>query len=281
LAAAEDDGVRREAPEVRVSTRDTLVRSVKAAMAEPRTRGLSIDDPRTTVLRRSVIEEKPFLRRIYEEWYAAIAADVPAGDGAVVEIGSGAGFLDRYLPGLVTSETFRCPNVRIVFDCQSLPFADGSLRGMVMTDVFHHVPDVRRLLREAARCVRSGGVVAMIEPWVTAWSRVVYGRLHHEPFETGEQAWEFPRGGPLSAANGALPWIVFERDIAIFEKEFPEWTLKDKRLLMPFRYLLSGGMSHRALMPASSFELWRAIENLLSPAMGRLAMFAHIVLERT
>jgi SAM-dependent methyltransferase len=258
-----------------------FVSRLKATLAEPRVRGLEIDDPRTTALRRKIIEEKEFLRRIYEEWYQAIVEAVPRGEGEVVEIGSGAGFLARHLPGLITSDVFVSPGVKIVLDCESLPFAEGSLRAIVMTDVFHHISDTRRFLHDAARCVRSRGVVVMIEPWVTLWSSVVYRHLHHEPFEPRAEQWEFPRGGPLSSANGALPWIVFERDLDAFEKEFPQWRLSRKRLLMPFRYLLSGGVSQRALVPAYSFGFWRRLEGLLQPAMGRLAMFAHIMLERT
>jgi SAM-dependent methyltransferase len=258
-----------------------LVRRLKMAMAEPRTRGLDIDDPRTTALRRKILEDKEFLRRIYEEWYRSILVEVPGGKGEVVEIGSGAGFLALHLPGLITSDVFVSPGVKIVLDCESLPFAGGSLRGIVMTDVFHHIPDTRRFLRDAARCVRNRGVVVMVEPWVTLWSRLIYRYLHHEPFDPRAERWEFPRGGPLTGANGALPWIVFERDRDVFEKEFPEWRLKAKELFMPFRYLLSGGLSQRALVPAWSFGVWRRLERLARPAMAQLAMFARIVLERT
>jgi hypothetical protein len=37
--------------------------------------------------------------------------------------------------------------------------------------------------------------------------------------------WSFPAVGPLSGANGALPWILFERDRARFEREFPQWVI--------------------------------------------------------
>ena len=77
-----------------------------------------------------------------------------------------------------------------------------------------------------------------------------------------------------------MPWIILERDFEKFRCEFPAWHLTKKRLMMPFRYLLSGGVSQRALTPASTFPLWRVIEVLLEPAMGWLAMFAEIVLER-
>src|SRR5262244_3270831 len=64
---------------------------------------------------------------------------------------------------------------------------------------------------QATRCVRLGGVVAMIEPWVTPWSRFVYTRLHHEPFQPEAEQWEFPVRRPRSGANGALPYIIFVR----------------------------------------------------------------------
>jgi SAM-dependent methyltransferase len=250
-------------------------------LAHPSTRGVDIDDPRLVSLRRRLIREKTFLRRVYEEWYASIAAALPSGDGPVLELGSGGGFLDESVAGLITSELQECPHVRVVLDGQELPFAAASLRAIVMIDVLHHLPESRRFVREAARCIRRGGRVVMIEPWVSAWSSLVYTRLHHEPFRPEAEAWEFPPGGPLSAANMALPWIMFVRDRARFEREFPEWRVVSIKPFMPVRYLLSGGVSMRALAPSWTFGLWRAFERLLHPLAHRLGMFVEIVLERT
>lgn len=36
-------------------------------LGHPLTRGLSVDDPRTTLLRRSIIQDKAFLRALYSE----------------------------------------------------------------------------------------------------------------------------------------------------------------------------------------------------------------------
>jgi hypothetical protein len=120
----------------------------------------------------------------------------------------------------------------------------------------------------------------MIEPWVTPWSGFVYSRLHHEPFRPEAEAWEFPSSGPLSGANGALPWIIFERDRLRFEQEFPEWRIRVIKPMMPFRYLVSGGIALRSLMPGQTFGLWCGLERVLRPWSRTLAMFAQIVLER-
>lgn len=250
---------------------------LKALLAHPLTKDLSIDDPRTTELRRTIVREKPFLRKIYEEWYAAIASSIPDQPGAVLELGSGAGFLDEFVPGLITSEVFHCGHIRLVADGARLPFESGSLRAIALTDVLHHIPDSRCFLREASRCLRPGGVMVMIEPWLSAWSQVIYTHLHHEPFDPRAAEWTVPDHGPLSGANGAIPWMIFERDRGKFEAEFPEFHIETIRPMMPFRYLVSGGVSMRNLMPRASFGLWKAFENVLSPWMGHLAMFAFIV----
>ena len=249
-------------------------------LEHPLTRGLPLDDPMTTERRRALIAAKPFLRRIYHEWYRVLAQRIPSGPGRVLELGSGAGSLHEYVPDVIRSEVFQCSRVDLIADARELPFVDSSLRAIVMIDVFHHVPDVRRFLRDAARAVRRGGVIAMIEPWSTTWSRFVYGTFHHEPFRPDAARWEFEAGGPLSSANGALPWIVFARDRMTFEREFPQWTVEEIAPGMPLRYLLSGGVSLRALMPGWSFPAWRAVEGLATPLMGELAMFATITLRR-
>ncbi|MFH1746131.1 MAG: methyltransferase domain-containing protein [Planctomycetota bacterium] len=254
--------------------------TLKSWLEHPLTRGLDLDDPDTTALRLQIVREKRFLRKIYEEWYAAIAAALPPGDSPVLELGSGAGFLKDYVPGLITSDVFLCPGVDRVVDALDLPFAAGELRGITMLNVFHHVPRVREFLTQATRCVQPGGALVMIEPWITPWSRLVYKHLHHEPIDEQTQTWEFAAGGPLSSANGALPWIVFQRDRAIFEAEFPAWRIDALRPMMPLRYLLSGGISLRSLVPGWSFGFWRGCENALARWMHKLAMFAIIRLVR-
>jgi SAM-dependent methyltransferase len=239
---------------------------------------MDIDDPRTTLLRRQIIQSNRFLNAIYLEWYQAISLSLPPGDDPVLELGSGAGFLSDFIPGLITSEIFSSPSAALVMDAHTMPFQDSSLRGIVMTNVLHHLARPRCFFAEAARCVKPGGVMVMIEPWVTAWGKFIYTHLHHEPFVPDASCWEFPQTGPLSGANGALPWILFVRDREQFEQEFPMWQVHTIRPTMPFRYLVSGGVSRRALMPSWSFSAWRTLENCMRPWLKYWGMFAQITL---
>lgn len=252
-------------------------------LAHPSTRGLDLDSPHTTHLRKQIIRSKPFLKKIYKEWYQLHVREIDRTNqpGGILELGSGGGFLSELLPAAITSDIFMIEGLRLVLDGQSLPFKTKSLKAVLMTNVLHHIPEPRKFFKEAARCVQPKGVVVMIEPWLTPWSRFVYKNLHHEPLDDKVTEWRISRVGPLSSANSALPWVIFERDKEIFERDFKELHIRGVSPFMPFRYLLSGGVSLHSLMFSSSFPFWRWLEKILTPWMGRIAMFAKIVLVRT
>lgn len=253
-----------------------MIHKIRYWLSHPLTRDLSVDSPETTLRRRQIVREKAFLNAIYREWYQALAACFQQ-KGRLLEVGSGAGFLKEVMPGVITSEIFEVPGVDLVADACNLPMEAATLDGILMTDVFHHIPDVATFLREAARCVKPGGRLAMIEPWRTNWSEWVYRNLHPEPFEP-DADWSIPLTGPLSGANGALPWIVFDRDKTRFLREYPEWSVHRISPMMPLSYLLSGGVSLRISLPGSLYSLWRIIERYLFPSSW--SMFALIELER-
>lgn len=239
----------------------------------------ALDDLATTEQHRAVLARKPFLRGIYDQWYTAVANALPSGDGAVFEVGTGAGFLEQFVPGLITSDIAPIGGVRVVLDAMRLPFQPGSCRAGVLVNVLHHIARPADFLTEAARVIRPGGALVMVEPWCSPWSSAVY-RWHHEPFDPAAREWTVEGGGRLSDANSALPWILFERDRARLASECPEWRIDQIQPGMPFQYLLSGGMAFRASAPAVTQPAWRRVEAWLEPWMKHLAMFALIRLER-
>ena len=254
---------------------------LKSLAVHPLTRGMELDAPETTIQRLRIIREKAFLKKFYHQCYLDLAESLPFDiDGPVLELGSGGGFLKDYIPGLITSEILPIAGVDVQLDGLKLPFKRAALRGIVMFDVFHHLPDVASFLTAAADCVKPGGAIIMLEPWNTAWSRLIFRFLHHEPFLPDSPDWHFPGGGPLSTANQALPWIVFKRDQEKFRRQCPQWQIKAIEPDYPFCYLLSGGLAYRSFMPGFLFGFWRVLENCLQPWMNTWAMFAKIVLLR-
>lgn len=255
---------------------------LKRLLEHPLTRGRDLDSPETTELRKAIIRSKPFLRSIYEEWYSSLLkeTDVEKPSAHILELGSGAGFLKDHAPRVIASDLIYVDGLDLVMDGQRIPFKVSSLDAIVMVNVLHHIPDPKAFFTEAANCIRSGGKIAMIEPWITPWSKFVYRYFHHEPVVLDSSSWTIQGHGPLSGANTALPWIIFSRDKDVFVNEMKQWRVETIQPFMPFRYPLSGGISLRNLMFSSSFTFWRGIERLLSPWMEKLAMFAKIVLVR-
>ena len=248
-------------------------------LPEARTDG-SRDAAADSVMHGEVIRRKPFLKMIYRDFYRRLVDRIEYGPGDLcVELGSGGGFLKELLPQAVTSEVMAVPGVDMRFSALSLPFRDGSVRAFVMIDVLHHLPDPARFFREAARCLTHGGKVVMIEPANTAWGRFVYTRFHHERFDPSAE-WGFTDGCPLYNANGALPWIIFCRDKDRFAREFPALKIACVSPHTPFRYLLSGGLSFRQLVPSWSYGFFNLIERILGPLNSLLGMFMTVELKK-
>jgi SAM-dependent methyltransferase len=227
------------------------------------------------------LDQKRFLKQIYAEWRDMLVATIPDGPGAIVELGAGDQRMPPVAPRAVRTDVRPLPGLTLAADARRLPFRDASVKAMVMTDVFHHVPDVERFLDDVTRALRPGGVMAMVEPWHTAWSRFVFQTFHHERFDPRARAWAFPEGDPMEAANGALPWMVFERDRERFERQFPHLRLERIDPFMPLRYLQSGGIRFPSLQPGWMFPVWTSLERAAGSITRRCAMFAFIVLRRT
>ena len=241
---------------------------------------LDIDKPETTVSRKNIIENNRILKEIYNCWYSLICNNTEKNGDTILEIGSGAGFLEDYIKGVLTSDIIQIPGISLTQDAQNLAMADKSLDSVAMVNTFHHFPRSSDFFRELQRCLKVGGRLVMIEPWYSKGSYFIYNYLHHEPFDTKTQKWEFPAAGPLSGANIALPWIVFKRDREKFEKLYPDLKIKTVMPLMPFMYLLSGGMSYRNFVPQASYPIFLFIEKMLKPFYKYIAMFVLIVVEK-
>ncbi len=242
-----------------------------------------LDDPSTTDrLHRAILARKPFLRKIYAEHYRRLRASLPesARRPVVVELGSGGGFLKEVIPDALTSDVLPVSGLDLRMSGTSLPLKTASVDVFFLLDTFHHIPDAAAFLAEASRCLRPGGAIFMMEPANTWWGRLIFRNFHHEPFRP-ELGWEFPSSGPLSSANGALPWIVFRRDRARFQREFARLELRRLQAQMPFRYLLSGGFSLRQLAPSAAFLPATWLELLLRPFHPWLGMFYWIEIRKT
>ena len=250
-------------------------------LEEPQTRGLSLDDPAASIRRRELAKTKRSLYLSYANWYRQLVEiDGTAPAGFRFELGSGGGFLDEVIPGLITSDVLPLPFVQRICSAEDLPFYEETVGAIYMINVLHHVNDPECFLSEAERVLVPGGIVAMIEPYVSPFSRLIYNYVHHEPFDTEARSWRLPPSGPLSGGNDALPWNIFIRDRAIYEARYP--TLKIEQIV-PHTFLshpLSGGVTMRSFVPPFMIPVFQNLESCLGPLLRYLGVFCTIVLRK-
>src|SRR4051812_25824362 len=133
-------------------------------LKEPSLKGLQPGTIQFFAAQKALILRRLLLKRCYDDWYARLLADArSAGNqGEFVELGSGGSYLKDLEPSVITSDVGRGIAERVI-DARQLPFPDGSIRALLLTHVFHHIPDVDGFLREAQRALVPGGVISMIE----------------------------------------------------------------------------------------------------------------------
>jgi SAM-dependent methyltransferase len=242
----------------------------------------SIDDPARGEQLRATILEKTALRAWYREVYGRYAeclARAPA-DGIALEIGSGGGFANEVIPGLVTSDVLPYEGVDQVVDATAMPFEDGSLRFIAMLNVFHHIPDSAAFLGEAQRCLMPGGRMLIVDEHPGLIGKPILKYLHHEPFDPEARDWRFDSTGPLSGANGAQAWIVFRRDRERLGREFPDLELVRYAPHTPLRYWLAGGLKRWTLIGRRGFSAATVVDRTLIRVSPDLGTFVDIEVVR-
>src|SRR2546421_8695286 len=80
---------------------------------------------------RRVWEQKPVLRRIYEEEFFARLLSYRKTDGVSVEAGAGPGFFKRTLPSVISTDIVWCSWLDVVAGSHKIPFQKSR-----MTDNF-------------------------------------------------------------------------------------------------------------------------------------------------
>lgn len=258
---------------------------IKKILMLPEAKGIDLDAPEAMDVHRRIILSKPFLYKWYEIYFDAVGsaeAETAHLAGVSLELGSGAGLLKDVYPNIITSDTVANANIDKVEDAAALSFADGSLKAVYCLNTLHHISDARRFFSELDRCMMPGGVVVMVEPAMSRFARFVWRNLHHENCEPCWD-WEFPNDRQrMTASNSALPWIVFDRDRKVFKECFPRLEIIEVSHFDFLLYLLSGGLSYRALAPSWAFKLLRSVEKIIPQSMmtDALALFQIIKLRK-
>jgi SAM-dependent methyltransferase len=264
-----------------------IVDRLRYWLYEPAVRGVDVDDNELLAVHASVLCEKRLLRSAFETFYRdmTILCDrYLSVSGLEVELGTGAGFFKSVRPALLTSDVRKGPGIDMELNAQAMTLENGLIRCIYAINVFHHLPDPERFFDELVRVLRPGGGCILIEPHGGFASALLHRHLHNdEHFEPMAKGWRnIQIDGPLSGANQALADIVFRRDLHRFELLYGDHLEIVHRGYEQnaLRYLLSGGLNFRQLIPSFMERPLAWVEFLASPLARYWSLHQIIVIRR-
>ena len=262
-----------------------LVALLRRALAEPRLRGVHVDSTRFVDLHRQILHEKPVMRAVFQEFYEAILrADQRyfSAPGRRVELGAGSSRFGELHPEVLSTDIKRAGHLRAVVDAQALPFRRHAVRSYYGIDCFHHFPDPARFFDQLVELLPPGGGCVLIEPYHGPLAKLFFERLFEtERFDKSQRGWTTEGSGPMTGANQALSYVVFTRDAREFSRRYPDLELVSQAPLTNYpRYVLSGGLNFRSLVPVGLAGAVRVTERVLAPLARWLALHHLIVLRK-
>jgi SAM-dependent methyltransferase len=147
----------------------------------------------------------------------------------VLDIGCGTGlfkqtFSGRWI-GLDRSieQLRQAPSPRVLADALTLPFADESFAGVSALYMLYFFEEPERVVREALRVLRPGGVFATCAP---------------SKFDAPELEHVTPKGEHESFMAEDIPALLFEhfRDVNVTIWDFPAFDLRDRETVRDYLF---------------------------------------------
>ncbi len=234
---------------------------------------------------RRLWAEKPVLARVYARWFELLLAEAPRG-ARVVEVGAGPGTLRAFARGSrpdlawLATDLEPLPWNHVAADASRLPVRDASARAIVGLDVLHHLSDPRAFFADATRALAPGGRLALVEPWISPLSWIVYRFFHEEDCRLSVDPWRpFPPGKAGFDGDAALPWRIVS---VAREADWRELGLSAPRVerLNAFAYLMTLGFRRASLLPSGAAPAAITFDRWSQPLKALAAMRALLVWEK-
>lgn len=254
-------------------------------LSEPAVRSVDVDSDELLEVHRRILASKPMMRGVFDDIYdACMAADRRYfnGAGRRVEIGAGVSLFKQRYPEIISTDIKASSALDAVVDALAMPYEAGTVRAIYGINVFHHLPSPDRFFAELERVLGPGGGAVLVDPYHGPLARWLYPRLFTtEGYDLTQREWDAGGAmGVMHGANQALSWIVFVRDAALLLERHPGLEVVSRTPLTNYpRYLLSGGLNFRQLLPDAAIPALRACERVARP-LARWFGLHHLIVIR-
>lgn len=258
---------------------------IRNFLADPTLKKLNVDDAERLDLHKEVLQQKPMLREVFTDFhhtFKRLAERYLHSKGVEIELGAGIAPMRDSYPEVLATDIVFSPSLDRVLNAESMEIEENSARVFYGQNCFHHFPHPDLFFAELNRTLMPGGGAILIEPFYGPLSRFLYKRLFKsEGFDQNYKSWETPSTGPMNGANQALSYIVFIRDRDEFLRKNPNLEIVHMETCNNYiRYLTSGGLNFRQLLPDIFMPALKSLEKMLYPVRYFLALHHIIVIRK-
>jgi SAM-dependent methyltransferase len=237
-------------------------------LLEPKLQGIDLQGFERIALHAEILAKKPLIREVFRDFYdTSISLDRIYFDdveGYLIELGAGTSLFKKYYSGVISTDVQPAPQLDAVIDAQDMNLRDESVRAVFAINCFHHFANPCKFFDELLRVLKPGGGCVLIDPYFGLLSRILYKRLFSsEAYDCSARDWGYCADHTEKSArpNQALTYVVFFRDRAKFDALFPQLEIVHSRVLPNYiRYLLSGGLNFRQVVPSFLTPFLRKLE---------------------
>jgi SAM-dependent methyltransferase len=101
------------------------------------------------------------------------------------------------------------PEGAVIADATELPFEDGTVEGVLCSNMLEHTPDAEAVVAEIARVLRPGGwAYVSWTNWYSPWGGHLMAPYHYLGPKLGPRVYERFHGKPRKHAYGETLWAV-------------------------------------------------------------------------
>ena len=262
----------------------SILKRIIKLLADPRLDGVDVDSDELVKVHRKIMLEKPLMNKVFREFYDQcinLDKEYFKGVGDRIELGAGVSFFKEVYPEIISTDIKKAENLDRVLDALDMDLEGDSVRAFYGLNCFHHFPEPRKFFKELDRTLVEGGGCVLIEPYYGPIASKMYKDLFDtEIFDKGQKEWE-SNSGFMLGANQALSYMVFTRDKKQFEKEFPNLEIVETKIMNNYlKYLISGGLNFRVLLPNFMNPVISLFEFLLRPFNKVLGLHYAVVIRK-
>tara|TARA_B100000315_G_C14449333_1_gene528360 strand:- start:86 stop:877 length:792 start_codon:yes stop_codon:yes gene_type:complete len=201
----------------------------------------------------------------------------------VIELGSGAGFLQFYLnQKIILSDVIKREYIDKKIDAMDIQLSDNSVDVFICSHMIHHVPKPTVFLKSLEKKLVPGGLILVQEINTSFFMRLILYIMRHEGYSYKRNVYDESTvsNDPLDpwSANCAIPEMLF-KDKTKFETAVPLKIIYNKLnefLIFP----LSGGViakSKTIVLPIIILKAVDIFDRLVISVFPRLVAFGRSV----